>query len=258
MTVAIGPPACVLFDLDGTLLDTAPDLAAAINQLRRERGAPDLPFELIRPTVSQGSPGMLKAGFGLEPEEPLYAELNRRFLELYRAAIAVETALLPGMTEVLAYLETHAIRWGVVTNKPGWLTEPLMKALNLWSRAACVVSGDTLSKRKPDPEPLWYARALGIRGRRRTRRSGRQPGRHDHAGSGVWLPERRRPAGGMGRRWSPGPAGRSVGLARRGVGHRSRIGCRPSPQPAPIPTVDATDGAKKERLYTTPTGPTTR
>ncbi|MDS4042056.1 MAG: HAD-IA family hydrolase [Candidatus Competibacter sp.] len=157
MTVAIGPPACVLFDLDGTLLDTAPDLAAAINQLRRERGVPDLPFELIRPTVSQGSPGMLKAGFGLEPEDPLYAELNRRFLELYRAAIAVETALFPGMTEVLAYLETHAIRWGVVTNKPGWLTEPLMKALNLWSRAACVVSGDTLSKRKPDPEPLWYA-----------------------------------------------------------------------------------------------------
>jgi phosphoglycolate phosphatase len=162
----------VLFDLDGTLLDTAPDLAAALNRLRREWGIPDLPFELIRPTVSHGSPGMLKAGFGLESEEPLYAELNQRFLELYRAAIAVDTALFPGMGEVLAHLEANAIRWGVVTNKPAWLTEPLMKALGLWSRAACVVSGDTLSTRKPDPEPLLYACA----------RVGATPGRSVYVG----------------------------------------------------------------------------
>lgn len=151
------PPACVLFDLDGTLLDTAPDLAAALNRLRRERGEPELPPAAIRPTVSHGSPGMLKLGFGLEPDDALYPELNRRFLELYRAAIAVETALFPGMAEVLVHLETAGIHWGVVTNKPAWLTEPLLKALDLWSRAACVVSGDTLDKRKPDPEPLWYA-----------------------------------------------------------------------------------------------------
>jgi phosphoglycolate phosphatase len=100
---------------------------------------------------------MLKLGFGLEPGDALYAELNQRFLELYRAAIAVETALFPGMAEVLAYLEANAIHWGVVTNKPGWLTEPLLRALDLWPRAACVVSGDTLARRKPDPEPLWYA-----------------------------------------------------------------------------------------------------
>jgi phosphoglycolate phosphatase len=156
-TSATGPPACVLFDLDGTLLDTAPDLAAALNRLRRERGSADLPFEFIRPTVSHGSPGMLKVCFGLTPEDPLYAELNQRFLELYREAIAVETVLFPGMADILAYLETNAIRWGVVTNKPGWLTEPLLKALDLWPRAACVVSGDTLGKRKPDPEPLLYA-----------------------------------------------------------------------------------------------------
>jgi phosphoglycolate phosphatase len=151
------PPACVLFDLDGTLLDTAPDLAAALNRLRRERGEPELPHATIRPMVSHGSQGMLKLGFGLEPGDALYAELNQRFLELYRAAIAVETALFPGMAEVLAYLEANVIHWGVVTNKPGWLTEPLLRALDLWPRAACVVSGDTLARRKPDPEPLWYA-----------------------------------------------------------------------------------------------------
>ncbi|HRD48656.1 MAG: HAD-IA family hydrolase [Candidatus Competibacter sp.] len=151
------PPDCVLFDLDGTLLDTAPDLAATLNRLRRAHGESELSLAAIRPTISQGSPGMLKLGFGLTADDPLYPALNQQFLDLYREFIAVETALFPGMGEVLAYLEANRIRWGVVTNKPGWLTEPLMKALNLWSRAACVVSGDTLSKRKPDPEPLWYA-----------------------------------------------------------------------------------------------------
>jgi len=153
----IGPPACVLFDLDGTLLDTAPDLAGALNRLRRERGQSTLPFTLIRPTVSHGSPAMLKASFGVEVGAPAYAELNARFLALYREFIAVETRLFPGMAEVLTYLETVGIPWGVVTNKPGFLTEPLLKALGLWTRAACVVSGDTLAKCKPDPEPLWYA-----------------------------------------------------------------------------------------------------
>ncbi len=165
-------PDCVLFDLDGTLLDTAPDMTAALNRLRRERDLSELPVEIIRPTVSHGSPGMLKAGFGLTLDDPLYAELNPRFLALYREAIAVETALFPGMADVLDYLEAGAIRWGVVTNKPGWLTEPLLKALHLWSRAACVVSGDTLSTRKPDPEPLLYACA----------RIGATPGRSLYVG----------------------------------------------------------------------------
>ena len=149
--------ACVLFDLDGTLLDTAPDLAVALNRLRREHGVSELPPAAIRPTVSHGSPGMLKLGFGLESDDARYEALNQRFLALYREAIAVQTGLFPGMAEVLARLETAGIPWGVVTNKPGWLTEPLLKALDLWARAACVVSGDTLAKRKPDPEPLWYA-----------------------------------------------------------------------------------------------------
>ncbi len=156
-TDAIASPACVLFDLDGTLLDTAPDLTAALNRLRGDRGLGPLPVERIRPTISRGSPGMLGVCFGLTPDHPHYPELDRRFLDLYREAIAVETALFPGMADVLAYLETRAIRWGVVTNKPGWLAEPLLKTLALWPRAACVVSGDTLDKRKPDPEPLLYA-----------------------------------------------------------------------------------------------------
>ena len=150
-------PACVLFDLDGTLLDTAPDLAAALCRLCRERGVPEPPFSVIRPTVSHGSPGMLKACFGLGVNDPFYAECNQRFLELYAEAIAVDTILFPGMSEVLARLEADSIHWGIVTNKPSWLTEPLVKAVGLWSRAACVVSGDTLDKRKPDPEPLWHA-----------------------------------------------------------------------------------------------------
>ncbi len=155
--MSVPPSACVLFDLDGTLLDTAPDLAAALNRLRRERGQPELSPAAIRPTISHGSPGMLKLAFGLESDDAGYAELNQRFLESYREHIAVHTTLFPGMTEVLAHLETAGIPWGVVTNKPGWLTEPLLKALALWPRAACVVSGDTLVQRKPDPEPLWHA-----------------------------------------------------------------------------------------------------
>jgi phosphoglycolate phosphatase len=118
---------------------------------------PEPAFSAIRSTVSHGSPGMLKACFGLSIDDPLYAEYNQRFLELYSQAIAVDTVLFPGMGEILAHLEAGSTPWGIVTNKPGWLTEPLVKALGLWSRAACVVSGDTLDKRKPDPEPLWYA-----------------------------------------------------------------------------------------------------
>ena len=157
IAVDAAPPESVLFDLDGTLLDTAPDMARALRRLCQERGLPEPPLAAIRPTVSHGSPGMLKAGLGLEVDDPRYDECNQRFLELYREAIAIETTLFPGMAEVLAYLENRAIHWGVVTNKPGWLTEPLLKVLGLWTRAACVVSGDTLDKRKPDPEPLWHA-----------------------------------------------------------------------------------------------------
>ena len=150
-------PDSVLFDLDGTLLDTAPDLTLALQRLCREAGQPEPDLAQIRPTISQGSAGMLKAALGLEPQHREYAQCNQRFLELYRQDIAVATTLFPGMSAILEYLEARRIPWGIVTNKPAWLTEPLLQAVRLWERAACVVSGDTLAKCKPEPEPLWHA-----------------------------------------------------------------------------------------------------
>lgn len=156
-------PACILFDLDGTLLDTAPDMARALNRLRAEQGLTPLTLDRIRPVVSHGAIAMISIGFGLQPEDPGFAKLRQRFLEIYRADLATETTLFTGMEALLSNLETTGIPWGVVTNKPAWLTEPLMNSLDLFSRAACVVSGDTTPKRKPDPEPLLHAcRLLGI------------------------------------------------------------------------------------------------
>jgi phosphoglycolate phosphatase len=147
----------MLFDLDGTLLDTAPDMARALNQLRLERSQPELPLERIRPFVSHGAAGLIRLGFGLQPDDPEFGPLRLRFLSLYDAALAVDTALFTGMEHVLARLEKRRIPWGIVTNKPGWLTDPLLHALDLFQRAGCVVSGDTVPRRKPDPEPLLHA-----------------------------------------------------------------------------------------------------
>lgn len=148
----------VLFDLDGTLADTAPDLAYALNRLRRERELDELPFEAIRNHVSHGSTGMVRVGF---PEVPEHSEeferLRQRFLAIYDQNLFLETRLFPGMEAILAYLERRGMRWGVVTNKPAWLTDPLIRALGLERRAACVVSGDTTDQRKPHPKPLLHA-----------------------------------------------------------------------------------------------------
>lgn len=149
--------ACVLFDLDGTLLDTALDMARALNRLRQEQGLPALPYERIRSEVSHGSPAMIRLGFDLSPEDSLFPILRQRFLDLYSLDLTGETVLFPGMDAALAHLEARDIPWGVVTNKPGWLTDPLLRQLNLFERAACVVSGDTVSRRKPHPEPLLHA-----------------------------------------------------------------------------------------------------
>jgi len=155
----------LLLDLDGTLLDTAPDMAAALNALRAEQGEPALPFEAIRPQVSHGGAALVRLGFsGADPER--HERLRLRFLELYSRALAPGTRLFDGFEAVLARLEAERIPWGIVTNKPGWLTRPLLEALGLGRRAACVVAGDTLAKRKPHPEPLWHAAAL----------AGREPG----------------------------------------------------------------------------------
>ena len=162
-TSLVSMPACVLFDLDGTLLDTAPDMAQALNRLRLEENLPPLPFAVIRPVVSHGTTGLLKLGFNLSPEASAFHILRIRFLALYAADLAARTTLFTGMAETLIGLKTRRLPWGVVTNKPGWLTEPLLKNLRLWERAACVVCGDTLNKCKPDPAPLLYAsRLVGV------------------------------------------------------------------------------------------------
>lgn len=147
----------VLFDLDGTLADTAPDLALSLNLLRREQGLPALSLAQIRPEVSHGSTALLRLGFGLEAGQPEYAPLRERLLEIYLNHLDCETRLFPGMDKLLARLEAQHIKWGVVTNKPASLTEPLMSALGLDGRAACIISGDSTAQRKPHPEPMLQA-----------------------------------------------------------------------------------------------------
>lgn len=146
----------VLFDLDGTLADTAPDLAFALNQVLIEHGKAPLPFETIRPHVSHGGPALTKLGFGITAGHPDFEPRRQRLLEIYRDNIARETTLFPGMGELLNHIEENNMNWGVITNKPGWLTEPLMDALELTQRAACIVSGDTCDNRKPHPEPILH------------------------------------------------------------------------------------------------------
>lgn len=152
----------VLFDLDGTLADTAPDLADALNGVLVEEGREPLPFETIRPVVSHGGIALIRLGFGLEPGTAEFQRLRGRLLDLYRAGIVNRTRLFPGINELLDEIETRGLSWGVVTNKPGWLTRPLMAGLELDERAAAVVSGDTVAERKPHPAPMHHAcRAAG-------------------------------------------------------------------------------------------------
>ncbi|MCX9156024.1 phosphoglycolate phosphatase [Niveibacterium sp. 24ML] len=148
---------CVLFDLDGTLADTAPDLGAALNRVLMEEGHPPLPLEATRPVTSQGVRGLLRVGLKLEPEHPEYQAHAQRVLSHYTAAICELTRLFDGMDQVLATLESSGIKWGIVTNKHTRFTEPLVSALGLTERAACVISGDTASHPKPHPAPLILA-----------------------------------------------------------------------------------------------------
>lgn len=147
----------VLFDLDGTLLDTAPDLAFALNTMLVEQKREPLPFEQIRPWVSQGGMFLIKKGFKLSDADSALESLRQRFLTIYADHIADKTRLFEGMAEVLEALENLGIQWGVVTNKPARLTEPLLQQLGLATRSVCNVSGDTLEQRKPDPAPLLHA-----------------------------------------------------------------------------------------------------
>jgi len=152
----------VLFDLDGTLLDTAQDMMNALNQLRAEEGQPPLPYEQVRCQVSHGGHALVRLGFGtLPPEE--HDVMWKRLLNLYRQKIAAHTALFEGGEEMLGALERRGLLWGIVTNKPGWLTDPLLVEVKLDTRAKAVVSGDTFPERKPHPRGLLHAaQVLGL------------------------------------------------------------------------------------------------
>jgi len=147
----------VLFDLDGTLVDTAPALAFALNTLLQEQDLAPLDYEDIRPAASHGSVALLKLAFSISPEDDNFKSLQQRFIEIYQQNIDRETALFEGMEEVITKLEENKITWGIVTNKPAFLTDPLVEKLGLADRAACVVSGDTTAHSKPHPAPMLHA-----------------------------------------------------------------------------------------------------
>jgi len=146
----------VLFDLDGTLVDTAPDMVAALAALMQAEGREPLPYALARSWVSNGAAGLI----GLAFPDVLQGERDRlkhAFLDRYQAAVCVDSALFPGLAELLERLESGGIPWGVVTNKPGHLSRALLEGLGIGSRAACLVAGDTIRERKPHPAPLLLA-----------------------------------------------------------------------------------------------------
>ena len=147
----------VLFDLDGTLVDTAGDLAQALNRTLLNHGREALPHEAIRPYVSLGGMALVKLGFGPDRTEPEFDALREELLASYSDKLCQYSRLFPGMERLLDRLDETGVAWGIVTNKPGWLTNPLMQALQLDERAGCIVSGDTLEQRKPHPAPLLHA-----------------------------------------------------------------------------------------------------
>jgi len=147
----------VLFDLDGTLADTASDLALALNRVRGDRGLPPLPLEQLRGHASAGARGLLEAGMGVLPEHPEYKVLRDAFLAHYESDICVETRLFPEMLELLLALESRGLLWGIVTNKSTRLTRQVVRELGLDERAACIVCGDTTPHLKPHPASLLHA-----------------------------------------------------------------------------------------------------
>jgi len=156
----------MLFDLDGTLADTAPDMARTVNLMRRKRGLPVVPLEQVRPHVSKGARGMICSAFEMTPEHPDFQAMREEFLEIYGGNLCVDTRLFPGMAEVLDRLEANDIAWGVVTNKFERFARPVVEAL-VGNRAAIIVGGDTCARAKPHPDPLLHAaRVIGVEPKR--------------------------------------------------------------------------------------------
>ncbi|MEM7502754.1 MAG: HAD-IA family hydrolase [Pseudomonadota bacterium] len=146
----------VLFDLDGTLIDTAPDMVRILRDMLVAYDAPDLPYARVRSVVSNGSLGLVRLGFP-SASDALLKALQQEYLDRYEADVCRDSTLFPGLAELLVALETAQHPWGIVTNKPERMTTPLVEQLGLGGRSACTVSGDTLPQRKPNPEPLWHA-----------------------------------------------------------------------------------------------------
>jgi phosphoglycolate phosphatase len=147
----------MLFDLDGTLLDTAPDLINTLNILLTEIGRDNVSYEYARPYVSAGANALIKAGLGKNTSDEVAERHRARFLEIYLENISKQSALFEGMEEVLETLEKRGIAWGIVTNKPAFLTEPLLKALKLTTRCCAIISADTTPNKKPHPGPIIEA-----------------------------------------------------------------------------------------------------
>ena len=150
-------PAAVFFDLDGTLVDTADDLAAPVNHMREARGLKPLPLEEYRPFASAGSRGLLHIGLGATTDDPDYPALRTEFLNRYEQEIASRSRLFDGMPELLAWLEANGIRWGVISNKLEYLVRRLVQQLGLGHRVALAYGGDTAPRAKPWPDPLKMA-----------------------------------------------------------------------------------------------------
>jgi N-acetyl-D-muramate 6-phosphate phosphatase len=196
----------VLFDLDGTLADTAPDLGRAINRMRSARGLPELPLSATRPVTSHGASGLLHVGFGIGPEHADYRAMRQEFLALYEQDICRETRLFPGNPELLASIEERGLRWGIVTNKAERLARLLLAKLGLAAHAACIVGGDSTPHIKPHPASLLHAAEVlnlapkecmylgdDLRDIQAARAAGMHPiavdwGYHhpEHGGAGTW------------------------------------------------------------------------
>lgn len=153
----------VLFDLDGTLADTAPDMARTVNEMRTARGLAPVATETVRPHVSMGARGMIKSAFEIGADHPDFPAMREEFLDRYADHLCVDTRLFPGMESLLDHLERESMAWGVVTNKFERFARPLLDGLGLGSRAAIVVGGDTCARAKPFPDSLLFAaKAIGV------------------------------------------------------------------------------------------------